>query len=46
MCASLLPWQKLETICPPLDGPKTYLKNQTMKLVLVQIILSGSDLYF
>lgn len=29
-CASLLPWQKLETICPSLDGPKTYLKNQTL----------------
>lgn len=37
-CASLLPWQKLETICPSLDGPKTYLNNQTLKLFLVQII--------
>lgn len=26
-CASLCLWQKLETICPSLDGPKTYLKK-------------------
>lgn len=29
-CASLLPWQKLETICPPLDGPKTYFKKSNI----------------
>lgn len=45
-CASLLAWQKLETICPSSDGPKTYLKNQTSRLGLVQIICGGSILYF
>lgn len=45
-CAGLLAWQKLETICPSLDGPKTYLKNQTVRLGLLQIICGGSILYF